>query len=343
MEKGRIHWLDSMKVLGLLLIVAGHYAVPHYEWLYVFSVQLFYVISGFLFRKPPVRNFTNALIKQLVLPMMLLALTYDIFQGVQDYLSGTFDISSFIDTIIGIFIGNQPSLAGLWFVYTLIIIKVISYALPRYLKPELTIGCILISYYLNEHGTAEFHNCFVNTLLAYPFFYFGEFLSYHKSKIDNIKNNYIIFWIMLIGIAGIIVSKMNNEVVWMYMGQYGSNILMFLVGGVCGTMVCYGICKIWFNKHNKYVLLLAEGSILILAFQNIFIRFTYQISGYYGYILSLALLICFIPIIIFCQKYLPFLIGYRNQSNKSKSHMNMATDIMESYGTPSDTNQYRGG
>ena len=48
MTQNRIVWLDWMKVLAILSILWGHFFSPGHLYLYVFSVQVFCVISGFL-------------------------------------------------------------------------------------------------------------------------------------------------------------------------------------------------------------------------------------------------------------------------------------------------------
>lgn len=41
-------WIDWMKTIGIYLIVLGHFGADYSVYLYVFSVQLFFWISGFL-------------------------------------------------------------------------------------------------------------------------------------------------------------------------------------------------------------------------------------------------------------------------------------------------------
>ena len=50
---GRLVWLDWMKALAILSIVWGHFFSEGHLYLYVFSVQVFCVISGFLYKKSP--------------------------------------------------------------------------------------------------------------------------------------------------------------------------------------------------------------------------------------------------------------------------------------------------
>lgn len=316
-NNNHIHWIDSMKVLGIYLIVAGHFAVPHYEWLYVFSVQLFFILSGFLNKKQTFKLSIKKLIRQLIIPMLILGLIYNSLQAIQNYATGTFSLDEFFKSIYGLFIGSQPALAGLWFVYTLIIVKLMSTVLPKYAEPFIAVVCLGISFYLNEFVGIEYRNCYVNTLLAYPLFYIGESLSRFKTEINNLSKSFLSV-IIILGAIGFILSKLSNDTVWMYMGQYGTNLFSFLIGGIGGTFMCFGICKLFFDKQNKYILKIAEGSLLILAFQNIFISILYtSVDGYSYYIMSLVLLITFIPITIICQRFFPVLLGYRGSSATS--------------------------
>ena len=47
----RLLWLDWMKVWAILAIIWGHFFSEGYVYLYVFSVQTFCIISGFLYKK----------------------------------------------------------------------------------------------------------------------------------------------------------------------------------------------------------------------------------------------------------------------------------------------------
>ncbi len=308
----RINWLDSMKVLGIYFIVAGHSCPPNSLILYVFSVQLFFIMSGFLAKTYPTKVFITKILKQLVIPMIILGIIYI---SMMDVMKGVFSIEKFLQGVYELFIGNTGTLAGLWFVYSLILSKIISNVAPKRIKPLIAIIFLALSVYLHEFTDMHIRNCYINTLLAYPLFFIGETLSKYKKQINNINSHRILIGLIAFGGIGVLFSKLYNDAVWMYLGEYGSNMVLFLLGGICGTVMCFGICKLLFDKYNPYILLLAEGSILVLAFQNFFIHITHSITGgYMLYISSLAILFAFIPLIIFCKKYCPVLLGYRGVS-----------------------------
>ncbi len=192
MMQNRLNWLDSMKALGVFIIVSGHYFPPNHELLYVFSVQLFFIMSGFLSKKESHQIFIRKTFSQLIIPMILLGIIYHMIIAMIDILSGSFSIGLLIQKIYGLFIGNTRALAGLWFVYSLVLSKIISQFTPKSIKPIVAILCLAGSLYLNEYTEMAYRNCFVNTLLAYPVFFIGETLSRYKKQIDGINNRYIL-------------------------------------------------------------------------------------------------------------------------------------------------------
>jgi len=70
----RIVWLDWMKVWAILSIIWGHFFSEGYVYLYVFSVQTFCLMSGFLYKKSP--DWKTCLLKcfwQLFVPTVILS------------------------------------------------------------------------------------------------------------------------------------------------------------------------------------------------------------------------------------------------------------------------------
>ena len=68
----RLIWVDWMKVIGIYLIVVGHFFPPGETFIYVFSVPVFFLISGILCKKErTVRSFWSKLWHNLMLPCYL--------------------------------------------------------------------------------------------------------------------------------------------------------------------------------------------------------------------------------------------------------------------------------
>lgn len=72
MSKERLYWIDWMKAIGMYFIIAGHIFPVGNEYIYVFSVPLFFMMSGFLgHREDDVRVFWSKLWRNLILPCII--------------------------------------------------------------------------------------------------------------------------------------------------------------------------------------------------------------------------------------------------------------------------------
>lgn len=67
----RIHWIDTFKGIGILLVVIGHIWEPSRTYIYAFHMPLFFFISGYLYK--PVPNIKSYFFKkslQLLVPYL---------------------------------------------------------------------------------------------------------------------------------------------------------------------------------------------------------------------------------------------------------------------------------
>ena len=126
--KERKNWIDWMKAIGMLMIVWGH-CFPDggtSEFLYAFNVPLFFIISGYLTR----REHSMALcwdkcLHNLVIPYFILSLI-----KVAGFILKHLDDGMWAWSLFGVTFGfhsiNGASGCGnLWFVYALIVIKLV--------------------------------------------------------------------------------------------------------------------------------------------------------------------------------------------------------------------------
>ena len=98
----------------------------------------------------------------------------------------------------------------------------------------------------------------------------------------------------------------------MYLNGFGSNYILFITGGISGTVLIY-IASKWLSYYkSKYVTTLSTGSIIILGFHVIIINYARSvliIPSWKDYIMALIIMVIFIPTIILTEKYAPILIG----------------------------------
>ena len=102
----RLIWIDWLKVLGMYLIVVGHMFPPGNEFVYVFSVPLFFISSGFLTkREDSLRTFGQKDYARLVEPALLWLIPIMLIYSVLDIIR----TDSFL---IGVFVNRW--LSAIW-------------------------------------------------------------------------------------------------------------------------------------------------------------------------------------------------------------------------------------
>lgn len=260
-------------------------------------------MSGFLNKPMSLGEFRKKLTTQLIVPMILLGLIVAALNSLRHLANASFTFNQLWQNIIGIFIGDRASLGGLWFVYTLILAKIVGQLFNKKVQGILAIVCLAGAWAYNTFSAHTIENCWLNFLLAFPLFYIGEFIGHYKHLINSVSKPLVLFSLMVIGALGVLVCGSKNDTVWMYRCLYGSNIFLFLLGSVCGTVMIYGFSKLLFNKPSHWFHIISEDSIIILAFhiQLVMMGLHYPI-GYGFYIEAAVVVAMFFPAIVFCQK-----------------------------------------
>lgn len=322
----RLVWLDWMKTLAIFLIIAGHCWVPYNEYIYVFSVPCFFILSGFLTKhEDDNKLFWKKLIGNLLIPMVIIFFINNMLFSLSiEYIRGRFENNFIWQKPLLSLMGMQGhdfpagGLAGLWFVYTLAICKIIlQFISDKYSKFSLPILCILflgVAYLLHLKNIVVY-NSIVNVLLAMPFFYIGYLFRPLKEHLNSISKK-IALSILIISVCGIWLCGRYNDIVMMYKCSFGSSMVLCFIGAMCGTSLLYVLSIflqfIQSKIINTIVSTISGGTLIILGFHSTIIQFvTYflPISNYLLYILSFFILIFFVPIIIFLKKYFPIIYG----------------------------------
>lgn len=306
----RMNWLDWMKAIGMYLIVYGHYTSYAHEFIYTFSVPLFFVISGFLFKKEEnIKTFFKKNFYNLLLPMLLMVILVQIRKNVPLILNGTFEVTKIPQICLGFLMGDQKVLGACWFIYTLFVIKAILQITPtsKYLHIIISFIFSIACICLVKHEI-YLQNAVANVFLSYPFFIIGLILKKHKESLNKGfgKKNEIAMFLFFILITGICTYFNGN--VWVYLNDYGKNFILYIIGGFCGTAIIFILCK-WLNNIKLSVVsTISNGSIVILGLHFMFIGYT-KITPSLDFVCALILLMLFIPVIKLCEKQCPYIIG----------------------------------
>lgn len=326
-QKGRLMWIDWMKAIGIFLIVYGHFFSLENKYVYVFSVPLFFMISGFLCKKEiEEKIFWKKLWYNLILPMLLISLINCIFNSLLLIHRGTFDMPFLYKFPFQVLLGFHSGVGTLWFVYTLVLLKIIVQYLPHNKLIQIIaflffpIVGVLIDLWnplICGRNIVNNSNSIINICMAYPFFYLGYVLKRWKKELNILHSLRAELFMFLFSIVLVFMCGKMNSGVWMYKNGYGNNILLFILGGVAGTVMVFIFSK-WLNRIRiKFVVNISNGTILILGFHCyliLLVRKFFSLPTSMDLLYSFLIILIFIPVIRFTEKYMPCLIGkYRAQ------------------------------
>ena len=124
-EITRKNWIDWMKVIGITAVVWGHFFPEGMsDFIYAFNVPVFFVISGYLTKENRgMRENAKKVAVGLAVPYILLALL-KVAGFVFKHITDGKALWSLLYVVTGVHDYNGISgCNNLWFVYTLIIIK----------------------------------------------------------------------------------------------------------------------------------------------------------------------------------------------------------------------------
>lgn len=317
--KKRLVYIDVMKLLGIYLIVYGHFFSFGSLYIYAFHVPLFFIISGFLSKQEPSAIFWKKLWQNLIVPLILIFLINTLINLLNDLRHGIFQFKDLIYQLGKATIGMQQVLGAMWFVYSLIIIKILFHFIPNrtyqvYTSIIFILLALSFNLYIPSHSFIKEPNAIINCLLSYPFFVLGYNLRDYKERIDSVKPISLTSLITFL-ISGVVLyfSASNNAFVDMRNCGYGSHILLFFLGVIAGTILILLISKAIENLIPPSLsLIISIGTVLILGFHVHIIKMIHKFIPpfqSYDFVIALVIVIAFIPIIYLAKRHFPYIIG----------------------------------
>lgn len=315
----RLLWLDWMKVLAILAIIWGHFFSEGHVYLYVFSVQVFCVISGFLYKKAD--NWKTCIIKcfwKLFVPTIILSLIMQTEAYFRCLVFGQEYNVSWLWYFEWLLLGHRWCMGPCWYFYTLIVMRLIMQALPA---KKWAYGVLLgvlsaVAIYLHLIGF-EVSNANVNVVVCMPLFLIGILLKPLKTFFNGFHNYFIEIGILIVAIVIVIICGDNNGYVWMYKNGYGKNYVLYLLGGMAGSAMLY-VMSLWLSRltYRNMILTLSKGSILIIGLHIVIVRRLTELPNRFweeDLMLALLILLAFVPIIRLAELFCPILLGNRTR------------------------------
>lgn len=316
--EGKLAWVDWMKSIGFYFIVLGHFFSIGDKYVYVFNVPLFFVISGFLCKRESSSSvFWKKLWYNLIVPMVIIITLNFVISCIIDIFHNTFQFSDLFLFFPEAIIGMGCVLHECWFIYTLILAKVIYHFLYGWKAHfALIVFFLFVAYLYNQYdiyGYAlyKYPNSIANVLTAYPFFAIGIFFRRYRFFLNEWNSKSGLFVLFIIGLGLIYVCGNNNDYVWMFACGYGGNFLYFLVGGISGVCAVFSLSKL-LNSYPTVIKHISVGAIIILGFHMYFIDFIREYlleRSMLDYVFAVLIMAVFIPIIIILEKKFPIILG----------------------------------
>lgn len=314
----RYEWIDWMKTIGIYLIILGHFYSVGEKFIYVFHVPLFFVISGFLNKKETVGEiFWKKLWYNLAVPMLLMAVVNFVYHCFLQLFMGAFNPSDAYWFVRNLAFGMVAGLDTLWFVYTLILLKIFyQFCHPNCIFFALIAVMLAMACVYNNSDLSGYpfflkeSNAIIDLCLAYPFFALGVLMRNYAGMLNAINNEPILIAMFACGLFLVALCSTYNGYVGLFGCNYGGNLFLFLVGALAGTLMIWALSKM-FGSTPKAITIISRGTIIVLGFHKIMIDFVWVFltPSVLDIVFAMLILLLFIPLIIITEKYCPLMAG----------------------------------
>ena len=337
----RIVWVDWIKVIGIYIIVLGHFPLEN-SWLkpfiFAFHVPVFFIISGYLYNaSTTISKSWKTNIRALLIPYLCISFIIILYNFSRFSLHGFHDfqdnITFLYKQILAIFIGlnnnSWNTLEGvggpIWYIYVLFFIRLLFDRIKS--KNTRIILCLLfiiINYFLDLFNI-NYPFSILNILLAYPFFVIGyNIRNYHSIAFEKVRLYLVLhpiinFLIILISYFVTYYISCYNDIAYMYIHSFGNNLLLFYIAGLSGSIWLFSLCQYVSSFRVKIIETLSNGTILIVGFHIILINYSNYIINLSSILQSILLalvytLIFYYPIII-TSRYFPYILGKKKKKS----------------------------
>lgn len=182
--------------------------------------------------------------------MSLLVLFNLLYVAVWEIIIGTFEPTIILKrlglALIGFnaYLPYGTALGVMWFVYTLILCKL----MIQFASKTINFLFCLIAIFgatLMYHYGISYSNAYTCWFVSFPFFYLGFGLKRFKLEL-NLYDVHTIngLLLLIISIFVIVFVGYFNGAPWMFENKYGNDYMLFLLGGIAGTVSIYLIAKL---------------------------------------------------------------------------------------------------
>lgn len=271
MEKKKILWINTLKAIGIILVVIGHNDTVFTKYIYSFHMSLFFFLSGITFRtdkltddKAYVKRRAKALLKPYFIYSIFLYIIWiplELFQGKE------ITLKILLNNLIGIFYsqGSHKFMSWgipMWFLPCMFVVAVGYYYLKKIGKNDEVKIIIILALlgYLTRFLPFRLPWSLDTALTGIVFYSVGNILREkiisHKPSKKDFKLSIVII------ISTFILANLNGRVDF-YSNKFSNYIIFYLVA-FSMMYVLINLAKS--IKPNKILNLIGTNTLIILAF-----------------------------------------------------------------------------
>ena len=328
MEGQRKIWIDWAKTLSIFAIVWGHcFPEGLCGFIYAFNVPVFFIISGYLcHREASFGKCFDKTLHNLIIPYFILAAIKVAGPVIKHIGDGEWIWS--VAAVLGGFhsLNDAPGCSNLWFVYSLVIVKLLFQVSSGRRDLALAMACLAGAVVYNDILHLEWRWAVSNCLLAYPFFIIGNSLRdkdiLQRLVISARQYRYGAAFAAALLIAVTYIVGTQNGQAKLYMGQYANNIVLFAIGALTGSMAVFVLSALLDGVRLKITRVISSGTIVILVFHRELLHPLLKEIGKTDtsslltvntlvFVSAIIVVMAFYPIILLVKRFIPIVLGRR--------------------------------
>ena len=309
----RIDYIDLLKGISILWIIWIHSGISQFA---NYGNAIFFFTSGIFFKLTDAKSFFSQKVWKIIIPFVffyIVSIPYGIIVDLWDYRTiHAFDWNRILDVFQIIDIHNYLSLnVPLWFLLTLFMIQSFSFIVFRLNKWTIFVLALLSLLFFEELSSIP-SLFMINNALAW----FGYFaIGYLSGKpliryLDSLPRKIFVFILSLLILVGCILFERFEVTDWHNLvGK--TKLIVFIICFMTFFSFFNGIKSLQFLRfYGKNSLIVLGAHLWILVpIQRLMFRLLGFRHPLIGLGMAIATAILLIPVIIWMNRHIPFLVG----------------------------------
>lgn len=318
-KEGRIVWVDWAKFLLVWLMVWGHAGLtnPGRQFVYAFHMPAFFILSGYLYNphnwKKTVVSFGVPVIAFSLLNLAFVFM-HMFLKG--DYINGMKLLYQITPPMYRRNYGDNITLfTGLWFIEALFAMRILLGDIRVFsiIRRKYKIIMLSLIFYMSLeplyisyiHPLDDFY--IYKVFSCMPFMMLGIYIKECRIQLLHLKN-----WQLLLMFFIYVIMTLFNRDVDIFAEHFGQNYSYTFINAGIASVLFFNILSRF--KTSKIVYVYSIGTLLILGVHAMIIKVCEMVTNHsvipnFSLINSIIVMLVCYPLILFCSRYCPTLLG----------------------------------